>query len=89
MSKIKCQNLVIFSLKTKIKQIFTTKYNKKSKCQQYFHCFIVFILFPYDFSLANSRILSVTILISTNSEVRRLLEGKRFFEGGAYFNVDT
>ena len=50
---------------------------KKSKYQQYFHYFIIYILVPDDFSL------------SADLEVRRLLELRRLFEGGAYFNVDT
>ena len=58
---------------------------KKSKYQQYFHCFIV-IVSVFWFSYQNM----VAILISTvYREVRRLLEGKCLLEGGAYFNVDT
>ena len=51
MNNIKCQNLVIFSFKIRMKQIFTiNKPNimKKSKYQQYF-CFIVYILTSYAF----------------------------------------
>ena len=50
MNNIKCQNLVIFSFKIRMKQIFTiNKPNimKKSKYQQYCHCFIVSILVQY------------------------------------------
>ena len=46
---------------------------KKSKYQQYFQCFIVFILGPYEFwfsFLSNI----ITIIISAG-EVRHLLEG--------------
>ena len=76
MNNIKCQNLVIFPLKIRMKSI-NDKYNEKSKYQQYFHYFIICILVSYDFSL------------SADLEARRLLELRRLFEGGAYFNVDT
>ena len=49
-TSFKYQNLVMFSLKIRKKQIFTiNKPNimKKSKYQQYFHCFVVCILVPY------------------------------------------
>ena len=49
---ITCQNLVIFSFKIRMKQIFAVnKPNimQKFKNQQYLHCFIVCILGPYAF----------------------------------------
>ena len=75
MNNIKCQNLVIFSFKLRMKHKFSLsinqvqrtnqQYQSKSikKCQQYFHCFIVCILGPYAFRFRFQWNI-VTILIS-------------------------
>ena len=80
MNNIKCQNLVISSLKIRVQQIFfISKPNimNKSRYQQYLHCFTVCILVPHAFQFSYQQNI-ITILIST-----------AFKSCGAYFNVDT
>ena len=53
LNNIKCQNRVIFSFKIRMKHTFSLSMNqnilKKSKYQQYFHCFIVCIQASFAF----------------------------------------
>ena len=53
LNNIKCQNLVIFSFKIRMKHKFSLSMNqnilKKSKYPQYFHCFIVYIQTSFAF----------------------------------------
>ena len=59
MNNTKYQNLVIFSFKIRMKQIFTIKkpnVMKKSKFEEKFNCFVGCILFVMHFSLVTSRI---------------------------------
>ena len=84
MSNIKCLNLVIFSSKIRMKQIFTmNKPNiiKKSKYQQHFHCFIFCILVPYAFWFSYWQDI-VTILVSATFRGVALIRGRGLFQCG-------
>ena len=90
MTNIKCQNLDIFSIKIRMKQIFTIiKPNimKKSKYQQYFHCFIVCILVPNAFWFGCwQNILTIVISTAFRSVAlitrEALTRGRRLFQCG-------
>ena len=84
MSNIKCQNLVIFSFKIRMKHTFTiNKQNimKNSKYQQFFHCFIACIQGPYAFWFSFQQNIA-TILISTLFKGATLIRGRRLFQCG-------
>ena len=88
MNDIKCQNLAIFSFKIRMKQIFTINephiIMKKSKYQQYFHCFIVCILVLYAFWFSFQQSI-VTILISAVLRGATLVRGKALIRGRRLF----
>ena len=60
---------------------------KKSKDQQYFHCFIVCIVGPYALQFSFQQ--NVVTCLKSKLERHGLLEGRRLLEGGAYFSVDA
>ena len=78
MNSIKCQNLVSFFQNKNETQIFTvSKPNimKRSKYQQYFNCFIAYILVSYTFWFSYQQNI-VTILISAALRGEVLIRGE-------------
>ena len=61
---------------------------KKSKHQQYFHCFIVCVLVPYAFWFSYQQN-TVTILISPAFRNVALIRGRRLFEASALIRGNT
>ena len=86
MNSIKCQNLLIFSSKIRMKKFFTiNKPNMtKSKYQQYFYCFNACILVPHAFWFSYQQNI-VTILISAAFGDAALIRGEALIRGRCLF----